>query len=139
VPLLLVGAAAPVLAHAMRVSVTVSAADVRVKVTYDADEEHGGGGATVKLLDVQNEAVGEGKPDKDGVCVFPRPKPGVYRVVAQDDFGHRAERVVAVQEGTEETVSAPPEQSRGLMVAVGLGVIAVVTLAWYWLAGRKKG
>lgn len=136
--LLLLGAAPGAFAHAMRVAVTVTAAELRVKVTYDADEVHDGGAVTVQLLDEQKQVVGETKPDKDGVCVFPRPKPGVYRVIGKDEFGHRAEREVTVKEGTEETVAAPSEQPRGLMIAVGLGVIGAVTLAWYWLTGRKK-
>jgi hypothetical protein len=83
--------------------------------------------------------IGEAKPDKDGVCVFPRPASGRYRVVAADEFGHRAERPFEVKGDTETTVSAPPDRSRGLMIAVGLGVIAVLTLAGYWWTGRKKG
>lgn len=133
-----VGVSAPAFAHAMKAVVAVTADAVRVTVTYDSDDDHGGP-VTVKLLDDQKRVVGEAKPDKDGVCTFPRPAAGRYRVVAADEFGHRATRDVEVKGDTETTVSAPPDRSRGLMIAVGLGVIAVLTLAGYWIAGRKKG
>ncbi len=132
------GVPAAAFAHAMKVVVAVTADAVRVTVSYDSDDDHGGP-VTVKLLDGQKRVIGEAKPDKDGFCVFPRPAPGHYRVVAADEFGHRAERPFEVKGGDETTMSAPPEQSRSLMVAVGLGVIAVLTLAGYWWAGRKKG
>lgn len=130
------GVPAAAFAHAMKVVVAVTADAVRVTVSYDSDDDHGGPVA-VKLLDDQKQVIGEAKPDKDGVCVFQRPAPGHYRVVAADEFGHRATRDVEVK-GGETTVSAPPDRSRGLMIAIGLGVIAVLTLVGYWVAGRKK-
>jgi hypothetical protein len=122
----------------MRAGVTVTATEVRVRVSFDGEDDLRGK-VTVKLLDAAGAVVGQAEPDTQGGCSFPRPKPGAYRVVAEDDgFGHRAERAFEVKGGAEETVAAEPDRPRGLMVAVGLGVVAALTLVGYWAAGRKK-
>jgi hypothetical protein len=133
-----VATAGPCLAHAMTVRVTVTADAVVAKVSFDGDDDLRGT-VTVKLLDDSGAVIGKAEPGKDGTCTFPRPKPGRYKVLAEDDgFGHRDERPFEVKDGQETTTAAPPDQSRGLTVAVGLGAIGVLTLLGYWLAGRKK-
>lgn len=132
------GATAPLYAHAMKATVTVAATEIRVTVGYDSDDDHGGPVA-VKLFDAEKQVLGEGQPQPDGSWTFPRPRPGTYRVVASDEFGHRAERVIEVTDSTETKVSAEPDRPRGLMVVIGIGIIGLLTMVGYWFASRKKG
>jgi hypothetical protein len=134
---MVIGAAGSTFAHSIRASVTVTSDTVQVQVAFDGEDDLRGK-VTVKLLDAEGAVVGQAEPDRQGHCSFPRPQPGRYRIIAQDDgFGHRVERSFDVKQG-EETVSAEPNRSRGVMVMIGLGLIGALTLVAYWLAGRKK-
>jgi hypothetical protein len=112
---------------------------IEVRVSFDGDDDLRGK-VTVRLeVADTKEKLGQVEPDKAGLCTFPRPKPGKYRFVAEDDgFGHRAERTFEVTDNTQTTASEESTRPRGMMIAIGLGVIGVLTLAGYWFAGRKK-
>ena len=133
-------AAVPAFAHAMKTVVKVTESEIQVRVSFDGDDDLRGT-VTVRLETAETkEVLGKAEPDKTGACSFPKPKPGKYRIVAEDDgFGHRSTRTFEVTDGAETTVSQDSSRPRGAMIAIGIGVIGVLTLAGYWIAGRKKG
>lgn len=132
-------AAVPAFAHAMKTIVTVTETEIQVRVSFDGDDDLRGV-VTVRLEDTETKSVlAKAESDKTGLCSFPRPKPGKYRIVADDGFGHHSERPLDVTDGTETTVSQDAERPRGAMIAIGLGVIGALTLVGYWFTSRKKG
>jgi hypothetical protein len=132
-------AAVPAFAHAMKTVVTVTETEIQVRVSFDGDDDLRGT-VTVRLEEAETKAVlGKAEPDKTGLCSFPRPKPGQYRIVADDGFGHHSERPFDVTDGSETTVSQDADRPRGAMIAIGLGAIGVLTLVGYWFTSRKKG
>lgn len=137
---LLLIAARPASAHAMRMTVIVDKEKLTVKTTYSGDD-HDGGDVMVKVTRLPgNESVAEGKVGAGGYWSTAIPPAGDYRIVAQDDFGHRAEQVVTVAEAKDPTEYRANEApvSEGWGVALGLSGISLVTLAGYWFLSRGK-
>ena len=131
--------AEPAFAHTLRMTVTLTATDLAVKTSYSGDD-HDSGPATVTLSKPNKEVVASGKIGPDGTWTTPKPAPGKYTVVAEDEFGHRAEQNMEVGQETEpkEWKANEPPVSPGLGIAIGIGAIGLVTLAVYWLLSRKK-
>lgn len=130
--------ASPAFAHAIRMKVDVTATEVRAEVRYDGADEDGGE-VTVTLQRVNpKEDLGTSKLGKDGSCTFSRPASGRYRAVGQDDFGHRVVVEFDVTAGTETTAGSKGADTGGWLTLAGLGVIAMLALAGWWYAGRKK-
>ena len=134
--------AAPASAHAMKMTVIVTAAGITVKTSYSGDD-HDGGDVTVTVTRPDKSAVATGKIGKDGLWSMPAPPVGNYTVIAQDDFGHRAEQEIEVRtpdeaKPTEYKANEPPVGT-GLAIALGIGAIGAATLIGYWFASRKKG
>jgi hypothetical protein len=129
----------PAFAHAIRMKVEVTATEVRAEVRYDKAKEDGGP-VTVTLQRIEpKEEIAKEKLGVDGSSTFPRPQPGVYRMIAQDDFGHRVEVDFEVLPGNEISShgSKTLANSEWLTLA-GLGIIGVLVLGGWWFAGRKK-
>jgi hypothetical protein len=131
--------AEPAFAHTLRMTVTLTATDITVKTSYSGDD-HDSGPATVSISKLNKEVVVTGKIGPDGTWTTPKPAPGKYTVVAEDELGHRAENEIEVGQETEpkEWKANEPPLSSGLGVAIGIGVIGLVTLAAYWLLSHKK-
>ena len=134
--------AAPASAHAMRMRVTVTATEIVVRTTYSGDD-HDGGDVTARVLKPDKSVIAEGKIGKDGVWRTPVPPAGEYAVVAEDDFGHRAEQKVVIgadapPEPEVYRANEPPVPS-GIGIAAGIGMIGLATAGGYWWMSRKKG
>ena len=133
--------AAPAYAHSMRMSVIVTPDDITVKTSYDGDD-HDGGDVTVAVMRPDKSVIATGKIGKAGVWLMPAPPPGKFIVVAQDDFGHRAEQQIEVQFGAntqpKEYKANEPPLGSGLGIAVGIGLIGIATLVGYLFVSRKK-
>ncbi len=143
VSLALVGVcAAPASAHSMRMTVIVTSANIAVKTSYDGDD-HDGGDVTVTVMRPDKSAIAAGKIDKDGLWSMPAPPVGKYTVIAQDDFGHRAQQEIEIRDPDEakptEYKANEPPLGTGFGIAVGIGLIGLATLVGYWFASRKKG
>ncbi len=126
-------------AHAMRMTVSVGAAEIVVKTSYSGDD-HDGGDVTVTISGLDKRVVATGKIGPDGKWTAPKPPAGSYTVVASDEFGHRAEQTVEIGADVDKTewkANEPPVSS-GLGIAVGIGAIGLATLVGYWLLSRKK-
>ncbi len=131
--------AEPAAAHTLRMTVTATVTDLTVKTSYSGDD-HDSGPATVTISKPNREVVASGKIGPDGTWITPKPAPGKYIVVAEDEFGHRAEKEIEVGQETEpkEWKANEPPVSSGLGIAIGIAAIGLVTLAAYWLLSRKK-
>lgn len=133
----LVGSPAAALAHAMRVAVEVTADAVRVEVKYDG-ADHGGEGPTVTLFRLPGkDVVGNLPADKSGVAVFPKPAPGQYLVLVEDEF-HDARKEIVVPEAEVQVTYADEPANRWLMIAVGVAVIAGLTGGGWYFARRNR-
>jgi len=125
----------------MKMTVIVTAADITVKTSYSGDD-HDGGDVTVKVSKPGKHAIASGKIGKDGLWSMPAPPVGKYTVIAEDDFGHRAEQEIEVRppdesKPTEYKANEPP-LGTGLGMALGIGLIGIATLVGYWFVSRKK-
>jgi hypothetical protein len=124
-------------AHAIRMKVEVNETHVVATVRYDGADEDGGP-VTVTLsrrepaAEVAKEILGA-----DGTARFPRPEAGVYRMVAQDEFGHRVQVDFEVPAAGRAAAGSTTPASNWLTLA-GVGIVAAVALIGWWLAGRKK-
>ena len=92
------------------------------------------------LTNRDKEVVATGKIGPDGRWTTPKPPTGTYIIIARDDFGHRAEQTIEVSGEAEpkEWKANEPPLSSGLGVVLGIGAIALGTLAAYWVLSRKK-
>ena len=132
-------ASSPAFAHAIRMKVDVTATDVRAEVRYDGAKEDGGPvEVTLRKFESKDE-LGRQKLGPDGSCTFPRPAPGVYRMTAEDEFGHRAVVDFEVKSGAEPSSVGSKTLENGLWLNLaGVGVIGVLVLGGWWYMGRKK-
>jgi len=134
--------AAPASAHAMKMTVNLAAGTITVKTSYSGDD-HDGGAVTVTMTDAQKTVVAVGKISADGQWATPAPQAlGKYRVVAEDEFGHRAEQEIEILAPADsvprEWKANEPPLSSSLGIAVGIGAIGLVTLGGYWFLSRKQ-
>ncbi len=131
--------AEPAFAHTLRMTVTLTATDITVKTSYSGDD-HDSGPATVTISKPNKELFISGKISPNGTWTTPRPAPGKYTVVAEDELGHRAEHEIEVGPEPEpkEWKANEPPLSSGLGIAIGIGAIGLIMLAAYWLLSRKK-
>jgi len=114
----------------MHASVVVTETELRIVVKFDDDET--AGGATIELFRAsEKQPFAKATADKTGTCVLPRPEPGQYRVVAEEEMGHRATREFEVK-ANQETIAERPEQSRTTAIAIGLGVIVLLGIISFW-------
>ena len=85
-----------------------------------------------------------GFTDRNGrFCIFPDVS-GEYRVVIQDGMGHRAEKVVAANQGgiKAEAQAAPGLHNHATLkvekIIVGLSAIFLISGGLFWYRGRKN-
>ena len=128
-------------AHALRMTVARSEGTIVVAVRYDG-ADHDGGSVTVTILKSPGVVVATGTIGPDGTWTAPAPSAGNYLIVAEDDFGHRDERWIEIPEGpeamSEQRSGNEPLLSRPAGLGIGIGAIAAVTAACWWLAARKN-
>jgi hypothetical protein len=129
--------ASPAFAHAIRMKVEVTDSEIRATVRYDGADDDGGPVEFALSRREPLQEVSRSKPGPETTATFPRPEPGPYRMVAQDDFGHRVVVDFEVPPRGVPASAASPERSLGPILA-GLAIIAVAAAAWWRLAGRKK-
>jgi hypothetical protein len=132
VGLLLGLTAPPAFAHKLIVKVTVT------ELAVDVHAEYEGGdvvpvGSKVAVVDRFGTDLSEGVTDEAGDCRLPRPEPGVYTIAVDDHQGHYEKVVVDIREG-ETTATGSATRNRWLAGAIGLALIAGVTVA----AMRRK-
>jgi nickel transport protein len=78
-----------------------------------------------------------GHTDQRGVFVFAPSEPGVWRVVADDEEGHREEaRVTVTGEGAVRIDTH--SHSRGGTLVTGLSVLFGITGLTLWWTGRRR-
>ncbi len=131
--------ASPARAHAMRMTVKLSDSQITVTTHFDG-ETHDGGDVTVTISNADREVMATGKIGADGTWSTPKPAVGHYTVVAQDDFGHRAERAIEIAADAapkQWTANEAPVSSE-LGIAIGIGAIGIATLGGYWWLSKKK-
>ncbi len=139
----LVGLAAGADAHAIDLEVRLSAASVVVEVFYDDDSP--AVGARVTVFDSDEHPVAEGRTDDRGAWTFPRPSPGVYRVVADAGDGHVGKKRFPLpsESPVDAVVSDGPTRvettgvRRWYLSAIGLAAIALGTIALRQFARRR--
>jgi hypothetical protein len=127
--LALLAPAAAARGHDLQAKVTVAADHVRVEAFYQLlGDESPAEGAAVTLRDAAGAVVHAGKADARGVWTCPRPAAGAYTVVVEEP-GHRAEVRVEVPAAGRTAEYRLPRLDPRLAAAIGLGLIALVTLA----------
>ncbi len=77
------------------------------------------------------------RTDSQGVVRFVPDTPGLWRLVADDGLGHRAELEIRV--GPEGTVDAVERRGGGSRLVWGLGCLAGLLLGWLGWRWRKAG
>ena len=131
--------ATPVLAHAIRATVSVTEKQVVVKVSFDGDDDLRGD-VFVRLEDELHKELGKLKLSNSNVATFDRPdNEGVYYIVAEDDgFGHRVEKRFLVKTGRTYNEVEPDRSVSYVKIAQGfIGIVLVSVLAYFLL--RKSG
>lgn len=125
-------------AHDIEAAVQMAAPAVIVKVSYAGTEPvafakvqvYSPGGGTTEFQ--------TGLTDKRGYFSFVPDGAGDWRLVVDDEEGHRREVPVAVSEGTAAGVAAAPAQvSRFERALVGIALILGATGVWYGWKVRK--
>lgn len=147
-------------AHGVGVEAKLKGDTVRVEGYFDDDTP--AADAKVVVADADGKVVAEGKADKKGAWSFPVPPAGKYTVTLDAGEGHLAKTTVTIPPrpvppttGAGETgPAAPPAEpevivSDGLtraettgvrrlwMAALGVGVIALLTVG-VWLLARRR-
>lgn len=123
----LVLAATPAFAHKMLVSVTVTDRAVHVSASYEGGE-FVPAGARVVLRDNAGTVLAEASSDETGECRLPRPAPGIYSVSVDDRQGHLQKETIVVREH-DASEAHTSRSNRWLMAALGVGLIAGITVA----------
>jgi hypothetical protein len=129
--------ATPAFAHAIRMKVEITDSQVQATVRYDGADEDGGPVEVQLSRRDPPQEIAKVKPGPEAVATFPRPEPGLYRMIAQDEFCHRVVVDFEVPPlGQNATVSSQTH-SQWLTVA-GVAIVAVVAFVWWRISGRKK-
>lgn len=127
-------------AHSLTMTISITAADITVRTEYSGND-HESGTPTVTITDVNTKAiVAQGKVGVDGRWTTPLPPPGKYKIVAEDEFGHRIGKDQEIVPGqTDEIVKAgKPFFSTTTGMLVALGIICLITLVGYLIVSKKK-
>jgi hypothetical protein len=145
-------------AHGIGIEAKLKGGTVVVEAFYDDDTSAPGAAVTVE--DDAKKVVVEGKTDAQGKWSFPAPKPGKYTVRVNAGDGHIARTTITIPpnetapptESGEQgkgadvgiTISEGPTRSqftgpmRWVMAAVGLALIATLTLLAGWISRRYR-
>ncbi len=141
--LLILACSLPQLAHAHGLNLSLSDGSEAITgdVTYADGAPLSGASVSLQPAATRNEADERvvTRTNAEGRYAFPAPRhTGEYRVIAEDDMGHRAEIVFAVRGDHRklDTQHAQPAWSRWLS---GLGYLAGLfgVTAW-WLSRRSR-
>jgi hypothetical protein len=123
--------------HAVAMQVKLTGATVTVEGFYDDDAPTVD--ALVSVTDAQGATIHEGKTDTSGVWTFPTPAPGTYKIRLNAGDGHVATKTLTIT-----ALPSPEPTDRQAFtrfpwerLAVGLGVIALVTVGWWWRRRRR--
>lgn len=139
-------------AHAIGVEAKLQGDRLRIEAYFDDDSP--AADAKVALTAADGRTVAEGRTDKDGIWTTTAPEPGKYHVAVDAGGGHQAKTAVTIppRDGAapstaltaeEPVVSDGPSRTvftgpmKWAMAAVGLGVIAAVSLVARRLLGKK--
>lgn len=124
-------------AHKMEVQATLKSATegqptrIEVEAWYEFDDS-ASGKAILTGPDGQELATAELDAEK-GTCTFPltHPRPGTYKITVDDGAGHREWVILTLADDHPAVVSVQSvRRNRWLMGAIGLGIIAVLTIVW---------
>src|SRR5262249_16529560 len=152
-------------ARAHGLGVGWKARDGRIHLAAFFDDDSAPRGALVWVRNASQETVAEAKTDVHGKWSFPTPPPGKYEVTVDAGAGHRVTRKLIVRDtgaddgppevpddpGHQHTAFPPRSgvvveggdergeftQSPWWRIAIGLGVIAVLSVAY--LTARRLG
>ena len=137
---LLLAGAGPAFGHKLIVDPTPVGERLRVEAYYEDDTPAQSARVTV-IID--GKTVAEGQTDDKGVWTCPKPAPGTYTVRVVD-HGHAGKETVVIPDpnASPPVVTAdlgPPTEERSEKtrtpwgrLAIGLAVIAGLTLLWRW-------
>jgi hypothetical protein len=129
------------LAHDLGIEVSLRVDRIDVEVFYDDGSP--AAQARIRVINVDQSIVFEGKADPEGRWHCPRPQPGSYLVTANAGDGHRQTVRLIVPE-TDHSVTQPQGDRRaeftrtrwrGLMT----GLIVIVALAFIYVRLRHFG
>jgi len=127
---------APSVAFAHKMLVVARVAEtVRVEVRYE--DESPAEEAKVTIKDEAGTVVAEGITDAKGVCVLPRPKPGTYKLIANDGGGHRRQEQLVIPDEVAPVEARTALGNRRLMTILGVAIIGIGTWAVWWLRRRS--
>ncbi|MCZ2156451.1 MAG: hypothetical protein LC114_21525 [Bryobacterales bacterium] len=146
--LLLASMAVPALlrAHDLQTKIEWRPPFVLVTAAYEGLEAASFAEVTVQApesANLKSDAFQTGHTDYDGKFVFLPPSPGDWRVIVDDEMGHRVEAIAAVPHtsGVTSPQSAAPSQSDGRSVGdrllIGLSILfGAAGLLYGWTARR---
>jgi hypothetical protein len=139
----------------------------RVEVEAFYDDDTPAGNARVAVRDGAGKRIADGRTDAQGRWTFDRPPAGQYEVAVDAGGGHRKTVKISVpaaapaggetpagNSGPGESTATPPGEvvsegptrgeftrTRWLNVGIGLGAIALFTVAFWWArhqAGNRR-
>jgi hypothetical protein len=126
------------LAHDLHAKVKLLPDAVVVEAGFDDDTP--AEGAAVEITDAAGATVATGKTDEKGVCRLAKLGPGKYKAAVKS-IGH-ADEVEFHVEAAATPLGAPIEYvrerpNRAIGLAVGIGGLLAVSVAYWWLRRRK--
>ncbi|MDZ7639183.1 MAG: hypothetical protein U5J83_13190 [Bryobacterales bacterium] len=133
-------------AHDLQTKVEVRPPFVVVSATYDGAEAASFVGITVHApatAGIKADAFQTGRTDDKGHFVFLPSAPGAWRVLVDDEMGHRVELVATVANAATPAPAASGSNAEGRSVferlVVGLSILfGAAGFLYGWLARRRR-
>ena len=121
-------------AHDLRAKVKLPGNTVVVEAGFDDDTP--AEGAKVVITNASGIEIASGKTDEKGVYNLPKLPPGKY-VATVESLGHRDVVEFEVAESAELFEFSNWRLDKRLGLAIGIGGLLAVTVAFWWLRVRK--
>lgn len=119
-------------AHGLVISWENTATKLIIKVKFDSDDP--ADDCEVRITTEDGREFATLKTDREGLAVFQRPLTGHYTITADAGSGHLAKKSLAF---TDRPVAEERIEPRWPRVAMGIGIIAILTIGWQLLARKK--
>ena len=121
-------------AHDLETTVTLAAPAVIVRATYGGAEPVAF--ANIKVLAPGAQEFQNARTDRRGYFSFVPDSGGDWRVIVDDEEGHRAEAAVKVPQPFG--AAAPPEARASRLERAALGLAVIFGLTGFWYGFKKR-